>query len=63
MKQAELQSYLSSNFYVDTVSLVSTGWNTLFLIYATDSSVLEYLNSNNAPVVYSDIDGLILVKY
>ena len=52
------------NPFIEEYKVISNGWFTLFTLSTTDSSVLEYLNNNNAPVVYSSIlDGIILVKY
>lgn len=50
--------------YVECYTILSTGWNTIFTIHYNDSSVLEYLNNNKFPVVYSDMDDcIILVKF
>ena len=50
--------------FIEEWNVISTGYNTIFTIYATDSSVLNYLNNNEFPVVYSSFDtGIILVSF
>ena len=49
--------------YVESHNVISTGYFTVFTLATTDSSVLKYLNNNGFPVVYSDTDGFIVVKF
>ena len=49
--------------YVEDHTIISTGYFTIFTLATTDSSVLEYLNNNDFPVVYSDTDGFIVIKF
>ena len=53
----------SENQFIEDYKIFSSGWNTVFALYTTDCIVLEYLNNNNFPIVYSDTDGFILVKF
>jgi hypothetical protein len=45
------------------LNVINNGFNVAFAFYSESSEVLQYLNSNSAPVVYSDGDGFIMVKY
>ena len=49
--------------YVDEKHVMSIGFETLFILHSDDGSTLQYLNNNNFPVVYSDTDGFIVVKF
>ncbi len=59
----ELLNDESFTLFITEHSVISTGYNTLFTIHSNDSSTLKYLNSNGFPVVYSDTDGFIIVKF
>jgi hypothetical protein len=61
--QTDLTYYLSGNEYSPQYVRLDTRWNTIYTIYAPDSSILEYLNGNGFPVVYADTNGLIIVKF
>ncbi|MFZ2992480.1 MAG: hypothetical protein WA061_02080 [Microgenomates group bacterium] len=65
MKVEDMKIWLAEKpNHVEEFTVISNGWWTLFTLSTTDSSVLEYLNNNGFPVVYSDIfDGIILVKF
>lgn len=43
--------------------LMDVDGNYACTIYSPESSILQYLNNNGFPVVYSDFSGLILVKF
>jgi len=64
MDKKECYSYLEDNEFVhDLTTLFNDDVAIAFVFIADDSSVGTYLNSNNAPIVYSDTDGLMMVKY
>ncbi|MFA6309592.1 MAG: hypothetical protein WC677_07665 [Clostridia bacterium] len=66
MDKNEVQDFLfdeQSKCYVEKFHKDTNGFITTFTVFTNDSSVLAYLNDNGAKVVYSDTDGLILLKY
>lgn len=66
MDKKEMFIHLQDEYFmrfVDEHNVISTGYNTLFVLHSNDGSTLEYLNNNGFPVVYSDMDGFIIVKF
>ena len=64
-KLQEFWAYLKKgNPCIEEYNVISNSWFTCFTLSCTDSSVLEDLNNNEFPVVYSSIlDGIIVLKF
>jgi hypothetical protein len=63
MDKSDLIYYLDhKDVFITGYNILLTGYNTIFTIHSNDSSTIEYLN-NNFPVVYSDFDCIIVIKF
>jgi hypothetical protein len=62
-KEIELTEYIKKSNFVETYNILFTCYYTIFTISTIGITVLQFLNENNFPVIYSDTDGIIIVKF